>query len=30
MRFRADSWLLNWNRPSLYRVGTRRTILWLF
>ena len=30
MRFRANSWLLNWNCLSLYRVDTRRTILWLF
>ena len=25
MRFRANSWLLNWNRLSLYRIGIWRT-----
>jgi len=30
MRFRANSWLLNWNCFTLYRVGTWGTILWLF
>jgi len=30
MRFRANSWFLEWNCFTLYRVGTRETILWLF
>ena len=27
MRFGANSWLLNWNRLTLYSVGTRRIIV---